>query len=98
MIKTGWYKISVWFSNIFNIFLRYFIRFAQMNPSGAAKVFNLFLAGINFNQFWNIPEEKDFAVLRILNLFIKSFGNPFVDIALFDSSFNIFLFDVKFFS
>ena len=33
----------------------------------------------------------------MLFLFIKSFGNPFVDIALtfFDSSFNSFLFDVK---
>ena len=38
--------------------------------------------------------------LRILNLFIKSFVNPFVDIALtfFDSSFNSFLFDVTFLS
>ena len=34
----------------------------------------------------------------MLNLFIKSFVNPFVDIALtfFDSSFNSFLFDVTF--
>ena len=36
----------------------------------------------------------------ILNLFIKSFVNPFVDIAwnFFDSSFNSFLFDVTSFS
>ena len=55
-----------------------------------------FLAGINTKQFLNIPEEKDFAPLRILNLFIKSFVNFFVDTALtfFDSSFNSFLFDV----
>ena len=33
-----------------------------------------FLAGI--------PEGKYFAPLRILNLFIKSFANSFVDIAL----------------
>ena len=50
--------------------------------------------GINTKQFWNIPEEKYFAPLRILNLSIKSFVNPSVDIALtfFDSSFNLFLF------
>ena len=46
----------------------------------------------------NIPEEKYFAPLRILNLFIKPFVNPFVDVALafFDSSFNSFLFEVTF--
>ena len=51
-----------------------------------------FLAGINTKWFWNIPEEKYFSSLRILNLFIKSFVNPFVDIALtfFDSLFNSF--------
>ena len=59
-----------------------------------------FLVGINTKQFWNIPEEKCFAPLRILNLFIRCFVNPFVDIALtfFDNSFNSFLFDVTFFS
>ena len=37
---------------------------------------------------------------EILNIFIKSFVNPFVDIAwnFFDSSFNSFLFDVTSFS
>ena len=52
-----------------------------------------FLAAINITYFWNIPEEKYFAPLRIINLFIKSFVNPFVDIALTfsDSSFNSFL-------
>ena len=69
----------------------------QVNP---LKYLTFFLAGINTKQFWNIPEEKYFAPLRILNLFIKSFVNPFVDIALtfFDSSFNSFLFDVTSFS
>ena len=49
-----------------------------------------FLAGINTKLFWNNPEEKYFSQLRMLNLFIKSFVNPFVDVALtfFDSSFN----------
>ena len=58
-----------------------------------------FLVGINTKLFWSIPEEKYFATLRKLNLFIKSFVNPFVDISLtfFDSSFNSFLFDVTFF-
>ena len=47
-----------------------------------------------------MPEEKYFSPLRILNLFIKSFINPFVDIALtfIDGSFNSFLYDVTFFS
>ena len=47
-----------------------------------------------------MPEETPFAPLRILNLFIKYFVNPFADIALalFDSSCNTLLFDVTFFS
>ena len=58
------------------------------------------IAGINTKLFWNIPKEKYFAPLRMLNLFIKSFVNPFLDIALtfFGSSFNLFLFDATFFS
>ena len=40
------------------------------------------LAGINTKELCNFPEKKDFALLRVLNLFIKSFVNPFVDIAL----------------
>ena len=58
-----------------------------------------FLAGIDTKYFWNIPEEKYIAPLRILNLFMKSFVNPFVDITLifFDSSFNSFLFEVTLF-
>ena len=57
-----------------------------------------FLSGTNTKQLWNIPEEKHFASFRILNLLIKSFVNPFVDIALtcFDTSFNAFLFEVTF--
>ena len=45
-------------------------------------------------------KEKYFDPLVILNLFIKSFVNPFLDIALtfFDSLFNSFLFDVTFLS
>ena len=54
-----------------------------------------FLAGINTKYFRNIPEEKYFASVRILNLFIKYFANPFVDIALSfcDSFFNTFWFE-----
>ena len=46
-----------------------------------------FIADINTKQFENILEEKYFAPLRILKLFIKSFVNPFVDVAFtfFDS-------------
>ena len=59
-----------------------------------------FLAGINTKQFWNIPKEKYFAPLRIMNLSIKSFVNSSAHVALtfFDSSFNSFLFDVTSFS
>ena len=58
------------------------------------------IAGINTKPFWNIIKEKYFDPLRMLNLFIKSFVNPFLDIALtfFGSSFNLFLFDATFFS
>ena len=49
-----------------------------------------------------MPEEIYFTPLRILNLnlFIKSFVNPFADIALIfiDKSFNSFLFDATSFS
>ena len=64
-----------------------------------------FLIGVNTEKCWYIPEEKYFAPLRILNLYIKSFINLFFDIALIfsDSSFNSFsrstcflLFEVKF--
>ena len=41
-----------------------------------------FLADINTKLFCNIPEKKYFEPLTILNLFIKSFVNPFVDIDL----------------
>ena len=45
-------------------------------------------------------KKKIFCPLIILNLFIKSFVNPFVDITLsfFDSLFNSFSFDVKLFT
>ena len=41
---------------------------------------------------FNTLEEKYYAPLRILNLFIKSFVNAFVEIsvAFFDSLFNLF--------
>ena len=41
-----------------------------------------FLGGLNSKYFWNILEEKYFAPLKILNLLIESFVNPFVNIAL----------------
>ena len=51
------------------------------------------------NNFEIILRKNILLLLRILNSFINFVG-PFVDIALtfFDSSFNSFLFDVKFFS
>ena len=55
---------------------------------------------VKYLMYWNIPEEEFFAPLRILNLSMKSFVNPFVDVALtfFNSLFNSFLFDVTSFS
>ena len=41
-----------------------------------------FLAGINTKWFWKIPKEKYFTPLKIIDLFVKSFLNPLVDIAL----------------
>ena len=51
-----------------------------------------FLTYINTKYFCNIPKQKYFEPLRILNSFIKAFVNPFIDIALTfsDSSFNSF--------
>ena len=59
-----------------------------------------FLAEVNTKYLRNIPEENYFVPLRILTLFVKSFVNPFVDIALtfFDNSCNPFLFEVTFFN
>ena len=54
-----------------------------------------FLLGIKTKYFWNISKEKCFAALQILNLSIKSFVNPFVNIAL---TFSSILFDVTSFS
>ena len=58
-----------------------------------------FLPGTNIKYFWIIPEEKYFAPLRTLNLFIKCFINHFADITLtfYHSSFNSFLFRSTFF-
>ena len=58
------------------------------------------LAGINAKQNSNIPKEKYFTVLRMLNLFVESFVNLFVDTALnfLDKLFNSFLFNVISFS
>ena len=74
------------------------IRFPRINLHSPLKYLMCFLVGINTKSFLNILEEKHFAPLRIPNLFIKSFFNPFVDIALtfIDSSFNSFLFEVTF--
>ena len=95
MIKKGWCKIPVSFSCVFKIFFGNSIRFL----SSATKIFNVILAIINTKKISNIPEENFFAPLRILNFFIKSFVNRFVDIALtFFSSFNSFLFQSAFFT
>ena len=65
------------------------------------KKINVFYSWYKYKKtFWNIFEEKYFASLRILNFIIKSFVNPFDDIALFfsDILFNSLLFDVTSFS
>ena len=51
---------------------------------------------INIKRFWNIPKQKYFAPSRIINLLIKSFFIPFVDMTLnfLESSSNSFLIDV----
>ena len=62
-----------------NTFFCYFIRSPRLNPSSPTKIYN----AINTKWFWNIPKEKYFAPLRILNLFIKSFVNPLFDVSFF---------------
>ena len=59
-----------------------------------------FLVGIILINSEIFLKKKYFAPLRVLNLFIKSFVNPFVDITLtfFDSPYDSFLFDVTSFS
>ena len=79
-IKFG-AKMAAWFSYIFNIFFWHSIRFPRVIRAVLLKYLMYFLAGINTKQFWKVIEEKYFAPLRILNLFIKSFVNHFVDIA-----------------
>ena len=46
------------------------------------KYLMFFLIGINTKTISNIPKEKYFAPFWMLNLFIRSFVNPFADIAL----------------
>ena len=84
----------------FNTFSWNSIRFPRFNLSSATKILNILLAGINANQNSNTPKEKYFTVLRMLNLFVESFANLFVDIALtfLDNLFNSFLFNVVSFS
>ena len=56
-----------------------------------------FSAGLNTKYFCNIPENKRFAPLRIIYLFIKSLVNPFLDIVLTFSysSYELFSFSSK---
>ena len=84
----------------FNTFSWNSIRFPRFNPSSATKILNILLAGINANQNSNTPKEKYVTVLRMLNLFVESFANLFVDIALtfLDNLFNSLLFNVVSFS
>ena len=103
--KSWWERLSDLV--IFSVFSSDIpIHFQELIRSVPLKCLIYFVAGINTNYFWNIHEEKYFDPFRILRLFIKSFGDPFVGITLTfsDSSFNSFsantffaLFEVKFF-
>ena len=103
--KSWWERLSDLV--IFSVFSSDIpIHFQELIRSVPLKCLIYFKAGINTNYFWNIHEEKYFDPFRILRLFIKSFGDPFVGITLTfsDSSFNSFsaktffaLFEVKFF-
>ena len=88
----SWYKIAGWFSYIFNIFFWHSIRFPWFNPTSATIIFNV---------FWNSPEEKYFALLRVLALLTKYYANSFFfDVALtfFDNLFSSVLFKSIFFT
>ena len=82
MTKKSWCKIAVWFSyvSIFSSDIPLdFFKSVRVVP---LEHLMYFLAGTNTKWFWHVHKEKDFAPLRILNLLIKSFVNPIVDIAL----------------
>ena len=100
MINKSWNKIAVWFSYAFNIFFWHSIRFPRINLSNSMKIFNVFSSWYKFLIILKYYWRKKFCFIKNLNLFFKSFVNPFVDIALsfFDTSFNSFIFDVKSFS
>ena len=72
MINKSCCEISVWFSYICNIYIYIYIfdiRLSRFNPSSASKILvKHFLAGVNTKYFWNIPKEKPFFPVRILNL------------------------------
>ena len=97
-----WFSCNIWWStkveakSLFD-FVIFFVfssdiplDFQELIKIVPLRNFMYFLAGIKTKYFWNIPEEESFALLGILNLFIKSFVNAFLDIALTfsDSSFN----------
>ena len=102
MSRNKWWSTKVGVELLSDLFIFLIISFdIPLDFHKSIRVVSLkclmhfFLAGIAI-KFWNIPREKYFALWRILNLFIKSFVNHFVGIALTfsESSFNSFLFDV----
>ena len=72
MIKKSWCKTAIWFS-----FSDIPLDFHEPIWVMPLKYLMHFLAAINTKQFWNIPQGKYFAPLRILNLFNKYFVNTF---------------------
>ena len=79
MINKILCKSFVWLSYFFNTFFWQSSKFPRFNASSASKIFNVFFS--HFSNF-EIPADNYFVRLRILNLFIKSFVNLFVDITL----------------
>ena len=79
---------------IFSIYISFWhsIRFPRISLRCTTKIFNAFFSWYKHYIMLKYSWKKHFAPLRILNLFIKSFVNSFVDISLTfsDSSFNSF--------
>ena len=86
----SWSKIAVWCNCIFNTLFWKSYRFPWQTLDVLVKNLKHFLYEKCIKLFCNVPKEKYLAPLRTLYPFIKTFVNPFVDIAwtFFNSSFD----------
>ena len=82
MINKSWWKIAIWFSYIFNFVFWCFIRSPQISSSTATEIYNLRFNWYKYYIILKYSWRKKFCSIKNTKLFIKSFVDPFVDIAL----------------